>query len=103
MKPVALTIAARSLGRRRDQADLKTFHQFEVYGMSVITLLTVQNTQRVSAVEPLAARLVREQLEAVLEDILPQAAKSGALAQPKSLRPWPGAPAALRFLWWWTR
>ena len=80
MKPVALTIAGSDpSGGAGIQADLKTFHQFGVYGMSVLTLLTVQNTQRVSAVEPLAARLVREQLEAVIEDIPPQAAKSGAL------------------------
>ena len=80
MKPVALTIAGSDpSGGAGIQADLKTFHQFDVYGMSVITLLTVQNTQRVSAVEPVAARLVRDQLEAVLEDIPPQAAKSGAL------------------------
>lgn len=80
MKPVALTIAGSDpSGGAGIQADLKTFHQFDVYGMSVITLLTVQNTQRVSAVEPVSARLVREQLEAVLEDIPPQAAKSGAL------------------------
>ena len=80
MKPVALTIAGSDpSGGAGIQADLKTFHQFEVYGMSVITLLTVQNTQWVSAVEPLAARLVREQLEAVLEDIPPQATKTGAL------------------------
>ncbi len=61
------------------QADLKTFHQFGVYGMSVVTLVTVQNTRRVRAVKPLDAELVREQLEAVLEDIPPGAAKTGAL------------------------
>ncbi len=80
MKPVALTIAGSDpSGGAGIQADLKTFHQFGVYGMSVITLVTVQNTQRVSSVEPLAPRLVREQLEAVIEDIPPQAAKTGAL------------------------
>ena len=80
MKPVALTIAGSDpSGGAGIQADLKTFHQFDVYGMSVIALLTVQNTQRVSVVEPVAARLVREQLQAVLEDIPAQAAKSGAL------------------------
>ena len=79
-KPVALTIAGSDpSGGAGMQADLKTFHQFGVYGMSVITLATVQNTQRVDAVEPLPARLVRAQLEAVLEDIPPQAAKTGAL------------------------
>jgi len=80
MKPVALTIAGSDpSGGAGIQADLKTFHQFGVYGMAVITLVTVQNTQRVSAVETLAPRLVREQIEAVIEDILPQAAKTGAL------------------------
>ena len=80
MKPVALTIGGSDpSGGAGIQADLKTFHQFGVYGMSVITLVTVQNTQRVSAVEPLAPDLVRRQLEAVVEDIPPQAAKTGAL------------------------
>ena len=86
MKPVALTIAGSDpSGGAGIQADLKTFHQFQVYGTSVITLLTVQNTQRVSAVEPLAPRLIREQLEAVLEDIPPQAAKTGALGTKENI------------------
>ena len=61
------------------QADLKTFHQHGVYGASAITLLTVQNTRRVSRVEPLAPDLVREQVIAVVEDLAPSAAKTGAL------------------------
>ena len=77
---IALTIAGSDSGGGAGiQADLKTFHQFGVYGMSVITLVTVQNTCRVSAVEPLPANLVRAQLDAVLEDLPPQAAKTGAL------------------------
>ena len=80
MKPVALTIAGSDpSGGAGLQADLKTFHQFGVYGMSVVTLLTVQNTERVDSVEPLDPRLVREQLQAVVSDIPPQAAKTGAL------------------------
>jgi len=80
LKPVALTIAGSDpSGGAGIQADLKTFHQFGVYGMSVITLVTVQNTQCISAVEPLTPDLVRRQLEAVIEDIPPQAAKTGAL------------------------
>ncbi len=80
MKPVALTIAGSDpSGGAGIQADLKTFHQFGVYGEAVITLVTVQNTQRVSRVECLPAELVLEQLQAVLEDIPPQAAKTGAL------------------------
>jgi hydroxymethylpyrimidine/phosphomethylpyrimidine kinase len=50
--PVALTIAGSDpSGGAGIQADLKTFHQFGVYGEAVITLLTVQNTVRVSRVE----------------------------------------------------
>ena len=65
------------------QADLKTFHQRGVYGMAVITLLTVQNTRRVSAVDVLAPELVEAQIRAVLEDIIPGAAKTGALGDEK--------------------
>src|SRR5688572_9780625 len=78
--PVALTIAGSDpSGGAGIQADLKTFHQFRVYGEAVITLLTVQNTVRVSRVEVMPAALVLEQIEAVLEDIPPAAAKTGAL------------------------
>jgi len=80
MRPAALTIAGSDpSGGAGVQADLKTFHQFGVYGMAALTLLTVQNTTRVSAVEPLDPRLVRDQLDAVVEDIPPAAAKTGAL------------------------
>lgn len=65
------------------QADLKTFHQHGVYGMSVVTLLTVQNTRSVSAVETLDPELVVAQLDAVTEDITPLAAKTGALGGPE--------------------
>ena len=80
MIPIALTIAGSDpSGGAGIQADLKTFHQFGVYGMSVITLLTVQNTCRVSAVETLPAQFVLDQLDAVIEDLPPHAAKTGAL------------------------
>src|SRR3990172_2360363 len=80
MTPIALTIAGSDpSGGAGIQADLKTFHQFGVYGTSVISLLTVQNTLRVSAVKPLPASIVLAQLNAVLEDLTPQAVKTGAL------------------------
>ena len=78
--PIALTIAGSDpSGGAGIQADLKTFHQCGVYGTSVITLVTAQNTQKVSAVEILQPHLVLAQLEAVLEDMPPTAAKTGAL------------------------
>ncbi|MFN0103461.1 MAG: bifunctional hydroxymethylpyrimidine kinase/phosphomethylpyrimidine kinase [Bryobacteraceae bacterium] len=78
--PVALTVAGSDpSGGAGIQADLKTFHQFGVYGEAVLTLITVQNTQTVSRVELLDPELVRQQIEAVLSDIPPNAAKTGAL------------------------
>ncbi len=80
MVTVALTIAGSDpSGGAGIQADLKTFHQFGVYGEAVITLVTVQNTQRVSRIEMISPNLIREQIGAVLEDIPPKAAKTGAL------------------------
>lgn len=78
--PVALTIAGSDpSGGAGIQADLKTFHQHGVYGTSVITLLTVQNTQTVESVQRLDPDFVIAQLDALLRDIAPHAAKTGAL------------------------
>jgi hydroxymethylpyrimidine/phosphomethylpyrimidine kinase len=80
MPAVALTIAGSDpSGGAGLQADLKTFHQLGVYGMSVVTLLTVQNTVTVESVDPLDPEYVRRQLQAVTSDIPPGAAKTGAL------------------------
>ncbi len=77
---VAMTIAGSDpSGGAGLQADLKAFHQHGVYGTTVVTLFTVQNTQTVIAVETLEPRFVLAQLDAVLADIPPQAAKTGAL------------------------
>jgi hydroxymethylpyrimidine/phosphomethylpyrimidine kinase len=84
MLPVALTIAGSDpSGGAGIQADLKTFHQFGVYGEAVITLLTVQNTRGVMRVEVMDPALVREQIDAVVSDIPPAAAKTGALGSVK--------------------
>jgi hydroxymethylpyrimidine/phosphomethylpyrimidine kinase len=80
MVPIALTIAGSDpSGGAGIQADLKTFHQLGVYGTSAITLITIQNTTRVSLVKTLDPELVSGQIEAVLEDLPPRAAKTGAL------------------------
>jgi len=80
MPSVALTIAGSDpSGGAGLQADLKTFHQHGVYGMAAVTLITVQNTTSVSCVEVLAADLVSRQISALLADIPPDAAKTGAL------------------------
>jgi hydroxymethylpyrimidine/phosphomethylpyrimidine kinase len=85
-KPAALTISGSDpSGGAGLQADLKTFHQFGVYGMAVPTLITVQNTQRVSRVEVLPAELVYEQIRAVVEDIPPGAVKTGSLGSAETV------------------
>ncbi len=87
MIPVALTIAGSDpSGGAGIQADLKTFHQHGVYGQAVITLLTVQNSQTVSRVEVLDPTLVAEQIRAVVDDIRPCAAKTGALGSADVIR-----------------
>ena len=79
-KPVALTIAGSDAsGGAGIQADLKTFHQFGVFGEGAITLIAVQNTRGVQRVECLDAELVADQIRAVIGDIPPGAAKTGAL------------------------
>jgi hydroxymethylpyrimidine/phosphomethylpyrimidine kinase len=79
-KAVALTIAGSDpSGGAGLQADLKSFQQLGVYGASVITLLTVQNTQGVTAVEIMSPELIVAQYDAVIDDIPPRAIKTGAL------------------------
>jgi hydroxymethylpyrimidine/phosphomethylpyrimidine kinase len=98
MPPIALTIAGSDpSGGAGIQADLKTFHQFGVYGEAVVTLLTVQNTVRLSRVEVLAPGLVLEQLDAVLEDMPPGAAKTGALGSLEVVEAIARAAARFRF------
>ncbi len=76
----ALTIAGSdSSGGAGIQADLKTFHQFGVYGASALTLITAQNTLGVRALHLLPPELVATQIAAVAEDLDVHAAKTGAL------------------------
>jgi len=83
----ALTIAGSDpSGGAGLQADLKTFQHLGVYGMSVVTLLTVQNTLGVTHVEVMSPKLILDQLDAVLTDIPPRAIKIGALGNANIVR-----------------
>ena len=98
MKPVALTLAGSDpSGGAGLQADLKTFHQFGVYGEAVVTLLTVQNTTNVYAVRTLEPEFVVAQARAAVEDIPPQAAKTGALGDVAIVEAVAGLAADFRF------
>lgn len=77
---VALTIAGSDSGGGAGiQADLKTFHQFGVFGTSVVCAVTAQNTLGVRGWAALPAALVRQQIDAVADDLAPAAVKTGML------------------------
>ena len=77
----ALTIAGSDSGGGAGlQADLKTFAALEVYGASVVTAVTAQNTRRVTAVHEIPPDIVTAQIDAVMTDIGADAAKTGMLA-----------------------
>jgi hydroxymethylpyrimidine/phosphomethylpyrimidine kinase len=84
---IALTVAGSDpSGGAGIQADLKTFHRFGVYGTAAVTLITVQNTARLSRIEVLPGDLVRDQIQAVLDDLPPGAVKTGALGSEEVVR-----------------
>lgn len=78
--PVALSIAGSDSGGGAGiQADLRTFQEHGVFGTSVVTAVTAQNSARVFAWEPMSAALVAQQLDAVAADLRPRAVKTGML------------------------
>src|SRR3977135_4300829 len=80
--PIALTIAGSdSSAGAGIQADLKTFAAFGVYGASVITALTAQNTTGVSGIHQVPADFVTAQMDAVFNDLDVKAVKIGMVAQ----------------------
>jgi len=83
MIPIALTAAGSDpSGGAGIQADLKTFSRLKVYGMSVVTALTAQNTTGVAGVFEISADFVGLQWDAVMNDIAPTAIKTGMLGSP---------------------
>jgi len=81
MTPIALTIAGSDPSAGAGiQADLKTFAALGVYGASVITALTAQNTQRVFAIHDVPAEFVGAQLDAIFSDLEVGAIKIGMVS-----------------------
>ncbi|GIG57502.1 hydroxymethylpyrimidine/phosphomethylpyrimidine kinase [Longispora fulva] len=82
--PIALTIAGSDSGGGAGiQADLKTFAAHKVFGTSVVTALTAQNTSGVLGVHATPLHFLALQLDAVLSDLPPVAVKTGMLASPE--------------------
>ncbi|TDQ37423.1 bifunctional hydroxymethylpyrimidine kinase/phosphomethylpyrimidine kinase [Aureibacillus halotolerans] len=79
--PIALTIAGTDpSGGAGIQADLKTFHELRVFGTSAITAVVSQNTCGVRSFVDIDPALIEDQLQAVFEDVPPNAVKTGMLS-----------------------
>ena len=78
MTRVALSIAGSDSGAGAGiQADLKTFSALGIYGCTVITAITAQNTQEVSGIFEIGTDMIRKQVNSVMADIRPDAIKIG--------------------------
>jgi hydroxymethylpyrimidine/phosphomethylpyrimidine kinase len=85
--PRVLSIAGSDSGGGAGiQADLKTFAALGCYGMTAITALTAQNTQGVRAIHGVPPDMLRQQIDAVVEDIGLHAVKIGMLHAPEIVR-----------------
>jgi hydroxymethylpyrimidine/phosphomethylpyrimidine kinase len=85
--PVALTIAGSDSGGGAGvQADLKTFAALGVHGASAIACLTAQNPRRVLGIESCSPTMLRQQIEAVFEELKPAAVKTGMLFSAENVR-----------------
>lgn len=82
MKKLLTIAGSDSSGGAGIQADLKTFAALGTYGMSCICALTAQNTKGVAMVENASPSMVKAQLEAIYDDIYPDAVKTGMLSSP---------------------
>lgn len=83
MHAVLSIAGSDSSGGAGIQADLKTITCLGEYGMTVITALTAQNTISVEGVETVSVQMVRSQLDAVFQDIRPDAVKLGMISTPE--------------------
>jgi len=81
LKKVLTIAGSDSSGGAGIQADLKTFSAHGVFGMSVITAVTAQNTQGVLAVQDIDPEIIAKQIEAVFDDIEVDAVKIGMVSQ----------------------
>lgn len=85
--PTALTIAGSDSGGGAGiQADLKTFSALGVFGASVLTALTAQNTREVRGIEAVSVEFIRQQLETVLDDLVVDVVKTGMLVNPSVVK-----------------
>ena len=92
------------------QADLKTFAAFGVYGTSVVTAITAQNTVAVTGVHEVPVEMIAAQVQAVITDLGADAVKTGMLSSSAIIETvaaeaggGPDEPSGRGPGWWWTR
>ena len=86
MKKVLTIAGSDSSGGAGIQADLKSFSANGVFGMSVITAVTAQNTQGVFAVQDIDADVIQKQIVAIFDDITVDAVKVGMVSRSETIR-----------------
>ena len=82
MKKVLTIAGSDCSGGAGIQADLKTMSAHGVFGMSVIVSVVAENTARVLGIQDVSPDMIRQQMDAVFQDIFPDAVKVGMLSQP---------------------
>ncbi len=85
MKKVLTIAGSDCSGGAGVQADLKTFSAHGLYGMSVIVSVVAENTVRVIDIEDVSPQVIQSQIDAVFEDISPDAVKIGMLSNAKAM------------------
>ena len=85
MKKVLTIAGSDCSGGAGVQADLKTMAAHGVFGMSVIVSVVAENTARVIDIQDISPRMIEEQIDAVFEDIAPDAVKIGMLSSPECM------------------
>ncbi len=86
MKKVLTIAGSDSCGGAGIQADLKTFSAHGLFGMSVITAVTAQNTQGVFGVQDISTELIQKQIEAIFDDISVDAVKIGMVSITETIK-----------------
>ncbi|KAB3531612.1 bifunctional hydroxymethylpyrimidine kinase/phosphomethylpyrimidine kinase [Alkaliphilus serpentinus] len=86
MKKVLTIAGSDSCGGAGIQADLKTFSAHGVYGMSVITAVTAQNTQGVFGVQDISEEIIMNQIEVIFDDIEVDAVKIGMVSKTETIK-----------------
>lgn len=86
MKKVLTIAGSDSSGGAGIQADIKTFSAHEVFGMSIITAVTAQNTEGVFAVQDITPDIIQKQIEVIFDDIPVDGVKIGMVSKTETIK-----------------